>query len=124
MKSIGAELLLPGREGVAGEEEANIVRVSLATAVRFIADLQTREEAAFATSENSSVDTSLCPVISGLGLLAVTPEMWTDKIMEQARKKGIDNVIETWDAVRQVKAAKRGEVFAPYMPYHFDSRWK
>jgi hypothetical protein len=104
-----------------------LVRVSLATAVEFIANLQRREEAAFPNSrDRSAIEGYLCPE----GVRGEAPDhrlgadSWASHFIQEAKEKGYDNVYQTWKAVRQVKARKRGEGFYEFTPYHFDSRWK
>ena len=124
-ESIIAQSLPLARCDITGNFDA--VRVSLATAVGFIANLMQREEAAFPNSRDpSSIDPALCPPTEHYSDEALSAEAWVDTIMQEADSKGIDNVLQTSDAVRQVKATKRGE-FIPacrFTPYHFDSRWK
>lgn len=57
---------------------------------------------------------------------ALSVEAWVEKVMPEVERKGIDNFGVTWDAVRRVKGAEWGEVFARVAraPYHFDGRWR
>ena len=80
------------------------VRVSLATAVKFVSDLNQRE-----------VDAH--PPIKAIQRYKQKLQRYADDIMMQADVKGIDSVSETWTAVRRVKAAKKGEIFQPKEPY-------
>jgi hypothetical protein len=51
-------------------------------------------------------------------------QRYADQIMKKADADGIDNVRQTWTAVRRVKAAKKGEIFEPREPYPFNRYWK
>jgi hypothetical protein len=88
-----------------------VVRVSLSNAVKFVADLQQRE------------DTTL-PQPSPLLETERKAKEWADMLLEEADEKGIDNVSETWSAVRRVKAARMGETFEVWEPYPFNRYWK
>ena len=92
----------------------------LATAVRFVADLEQREEAAFSDSRDHSaaVDRSLCREISGLDYIPLDADTFTNKLLQKAEEKGIDGDLETYVAVRRVKAAKRGEIYGELAPTH------
>ena len=82
----------------------DVVRVSLATAVTFICDLNQRE-------------VNARPPIKAIQKYEQRLQEYADEIMKQADAKGIDNVSETWTAVRRVKAARKGEIFEPKEPY-------
>jgi hypothetical protein len=40
-------------------------------------------------------------------------QRYADETMKKADADGIDNVRQTWTAVRQVKVARKGEIFEP-----------
>ena len=124
-ESIATQSLPLARCDIIGKYDA--VRVPLSTAVGFVADLMHREETAFPNLRDSSlVDSSLSPPTYDRDYKVYSAQAWVDKIMQEAEKKGIDNVSETADAVRRVKAAKRGEIFAKggLSPYLFSGKWK
>ena len=125
-ESIGADRLPLDKTNVAGRC-IDCVRVSLATAVKFIANLQRREEAAFPNCRGyAAIDGLLCPagVKGGAPEHYLSADSWADRLVQEAEEKGYDNVFETWESVRRVKARKRGESFSELTPYHFDSRWR
>ena len=125
-ESIRAPTLPLARDDIITDSPISAVRVSLAVAVQFIADLERRERAAFPDfRDHLFVDTSLCPSKIGDPLFrALTADEWADTIMQDAEKKGIDGVHETAEAVRRVKAEKRGERLAEVTPWQFYGRWK
>jgi hypothetical protein len=49
---------------------------------------------------------------------------YADEMIRLAKNEGIDNVSATWKSIRRVKAAKRGEIFAPDEPYLFNMHWR
>ena len=89
------------------------IRVTLAAAVRFVVDLQRREELAFPESAPSSaVEPALCPLPRHSKMLPASTtnvDEWVDKLMEIADDEGVDNVREVQTAVSAVKAMHRGE---------------
>ena len=89
----------------------DVVRVSLATAVKFVSDLHQRE-----------VDAH--PPIEALRDWEQRAQRYADQKMEKADADGIDNVRQTWSAVRRVKAARKREIFDPREPYPFSRHWK
>lgn len=89
----------------------DVVRVSLADAVKFITDLQQKEESTFAQ-----------PIaISETGREA---KVWADEQLNEADEKGIENVICAQGAVRRIKAARNGEMSAEWEPEPFNKIWK
>ena len=105
----------------------NAIRVSLATAVEFIACLVDREEAALPDyyQDPSLIDTFISPATPDFSEV-FNAEAWADTIMQEAEKKGIDKHYYTYHAVRRVKAKERGEVYTNerWDPYVFSIRWK
>ena len=57
--TIRSESLRLARHDVIATDSANVIRVSLKTAVRHIAELQKREERAFSSSKQDSANTTL-----------------------------------------------------------------
>jgi len=49
------------------------------------------------------------------------PERYADEKMKKADANGIDNVRQTWTAVRRDEAARRGDKFEPREPHPFSS---
>ncbi|KAI9849466.1 MAG: hypothetical protein M1837_004086 [Sclerophora amabilis] len=127
-ESIRGESLPLAKSDLDTEENTCAVRVSLATAVRFIADLERREEAAFPNMRDLSlIDKHICPSIDDArhaGVSILSADAYAEGLMQMAEEKGIDNTWETRESVRRVKAAKRGEVYAEHIPYRFNDYWK
>lgn len=91
------EQVLPlARPDPSPEDGIDVIRVTLATAVRFVVDLQLREEATFSPSAPSTA-----------------PDDWVNDIMETADEKGFDNVYHVREAILEVKAKQRGERLPP-----------
>ncbi|PMD18515.1 hypothetical protein NA56DRAFT_706747 [Hyaloscypha hepaticicola] len=89
----------------------DVVRVSLATAVKFVSDLHQKE-----------VDAH--PPTEALRDWEQRAQKYADETMEKADADGIDNVRQTWTAIHRVKAARKGEIFQPREPYPFSRYWK
>ena len=90
---------------------ADVVRVSLANAINFVADLQQREGATFPQSR------------ANLEKKRKARE-WANMLLKKADEKEIDNDILTSIAVRRVKAAKMGETFEELESYPFNRCWR
>lgn len=87
-------LCLPlNRSGIPANEN-DVVRVSLGTAVKFVAELQ----------PNISSDWEEMAQRS------------TDETMKEADEKGVDKCVKTWHAVRRAKAERIGEELMPFEP--------
>lgn len=126
-EKIRAESLPLDRSDVTANDGIDAIRVSLATAVKFIADLQKREEAAFLIERDPLlVNDSLCPSPTGQPRhKAFGADAYADDIMQQAEEKGIDEFSDTWTAVRRIKAAELGvEIHDMPTPQHFQGGWK
>lgn len=110
-ESIRAQSLPLARNDIPVNPEIDAVRVSLATAVRFIADLQRREEMAFPNSRDYSViDQSISPSTQNFGGGNLNADEYAGMVMQRVEENGIKNVWEAYHAVVRVKAAQRGEV--------------
>jgi hypothetical protein len=100
--------------------DVDAVRVTLATAVKFVADLEQREEVAFPYLRVRS-KTDSC---SG------GAEEYAEETLKAAEEKGIDNVYSTWHTVRCIRATRRGDVSMEWLrpdewvPDPFDRRWR
>lgn len=89
----------------------DVVRVSLATAIKFVSDLHQREMA-------THLQTNAVPD------WVQKAQRFVDQTMKRADAEGFDNVPLTWTAVRRVKAARKGEIFEPRVPYIFSRYYK
>ena len=106
--SIRSQALPIARMDVADDAEA--IRVSLRTAVRFISDLQQKEEAAFPELGQRRIDGSVnhFTSIDRKSLSSNTIDESLDEIMRQAEEKGANNVPEVKDAAWRIEAEKQG----------------
>lgn len=109
--------------------DIDVVRVSLTVAVKFIADLEAREEVAFSQSKNEPfLDKSLHPSspkgFEGNRRVCCSPEAWADALIVAAEKHGYDNIIQTYDSIRRVQAALVGEDFYGWEHVPFGNTWK
>jgi hypothetical protein len=91
-------------------EGVEVIRVSLAVAVEFITTLQQREDAATPSEMNNhSIDRSICPSdAQGHYVdLALSAEVWAEKILQQADELGFENCLDAEDAlIRALNARK------------------
>lgn len=86
-EGIRGQSLPLARSDITVNDGTDVVRLPLAIAVRFIAGLNQREEAAFPNLEEPSlVDLSLGP--SDHGHVAPSADAWADGIMQEAEEKG------------------------------------
>ncbi|MCJ1268446.1 hypothetical protein MMC22_008334 [Lobaria immixta] len=105
-ESIRAQSLPLARNDIPVNPKIDAVRVSLATAVRFIADLQQREEMAFPNLRDYSViDQSISPCTQNFGGGNLNADAYAGMVMQRVEENGINNVSEAYDAVVRVKAA-------------------
>jgi hypothetical protein len=109
----------------------DFVRVSLATAVQFITDLEKAEDRRrLVTGEEPPLDTSICPIFypkefETLGEKANrSPEAWADGMIKAAEKYGYDNNSTTWESIRRVQAGLVGEVFRDFRHLPFGNCWR
>jgi len=86
-------------------EGIDVIRVTLPVAVRFIAELEERENAAFPELRNNAVEMDLCPNTE-FGDAALNVDTWIEKIMQEAEEKGVDNVKRT--SPSQSRSARGG----------------
>jgi hypothetical protein len=104
-------LCLPLARTDVSAANGDVVRVSLANAVKFVADLQRREDT-MSPHPRTSLE------------MDRKAKAWADKLLQEADDKGIDNIPTTWSAVRRVKAAIMGETFEEWEPYSFNKYWR
>ena len=87
-------------------DKTDIIRVSLRTAVRFIADLERREEEAFPHLGWRSID----PISNNKSLKPTRADRWVDEVMHQAEEMGANNVSELTYVAWKMKAGQRGDI--------------
>ncbi len=107
----------------------DVIRVSLAAAVKFIADLETRENLASAeTKDHHHRDTYLDPHppegYEDKGQVCRDPETWTEAVIDAAEKHGYDNIPETWQSIRRVQANSVGQEFCQFEHQPLGNRWR
>ncbi|KAL8692150.1 MAG: hypothetical protein Q9218_002769 [Villophora microphyllina] len=109
--------------------ENDVIRVSLATAVRFIVDLETREKLAkLHTTITSHHDFCLDPPApegyEGNLQVCSSPDAWADASIVSADEHGYDNNIDTWYSVRRVQARLVGEDFCKLEHLPLCPKWR
>lgn len=107
----------------------DVIRVSLAVAVKFIADLETRENlASTETKDHHHHDTHLDPHppegYEDNGQVCRDPETWTEAVLDAAEKHGYDNIPETWQSIRRVQANSIGQEFCQFEHQPLGNRWR
>lgn len=103
-----------------------VIRVPLAAAIRFIAELEQKEEAAFRGRRSSTSGGSICPVAVSYRPVILSADEWANEIIKEVVEKGKENVQETRDALRKIQAVQRGgeDPFGSELPPSlFDGRW-
>ncbi len=105
--------------------DAKVIRVSLRTAVRFIADLRQKEEEAFPELEHRPIDESISPItsIDPKSLSSNSFDEWLDEIMRQAEEKGAINVPELKLAAWQMEAEQQGDYYPEPEFSNFSPTW-
>lgn len=83
----------------------DVVRGSLANAIKFVGDLEKKEGDTFPLSARLERERK--------------GRECADRRLKEASEKGIDNVYTTWRAVRRVKTVRMGESFDEWEPYPF-----
>lgn len=104
-----------------GTPEYDIIRVSLRTAVQFIADLERREEEAFPHLGRSAIDQSLGPGTDNESFAWTGADEWVDEIMRQAEELGANNVSELTCVAWNMKVEQRGDSCSPLEFENFSS---
>lgn len=116
LSKLGAEPFRPQRSDVTSQE-LEVVRVSLAAAVRFIVDLERQEgyECSKPLEELASVDATLCKYTpKGFPRESKsTSTSWAHALLSKAEEIGIDKEPYTDLSIRRVLAGLVGEEYAP-----------
>jgi hypothetical protein len=115
-------------------DNVDVVRVPLATAVKFIVNLEMREELAFPKAKGYiPLDPTLCPespVKCGSeeeNYVRYCPMQWAQAIMAAAKKFGyddLDKVPAAWESIRRVQAKKIGEEFKKLEHWQIVNNWQ
>lgn len=104
-------------------DQVDVIRISLKTAIRFIADLQRREEEAFLDLRPSTTDRSIGPSTDNVSFGLISADEWVDEIMHKAEEKGANDVYQmTWVA-RSMKAEQEGNGYFTPEFTNFSQSW-
>jgi len=126
-QSLQGQTLPLERHDVIGDD-IDVVRVSLETAVRFIVDLETREDSTNANDKVTSVDPGLVwgPPIGFETNREIldNSDSWADAYLASAETVGYDTQSTTWESVRRVQAGLVGEIFRPFDHWPFCNKSK
>ncbi|KAL8708976.1 MAG: hypothetical protein Q9220_006184 [cf. Caloplaca sp. 1 TL-2023] len=106
----------PLPEGIGGADttDADVIRVSLATAIPFIFDLEQRENLAHPKSHEVTLHDPYLDPIPPEGYtkddpVSHEPETWADASLKAAQKYGLENVPRTYESLCRVRAVLIGE---------------
>ncbi|KAL8927096.1 MAG: hypothetical protein Q9172_001518 [Xanthocarpia lactea] len=113
----------------ATSQHVDVIRVSLAAAVHFISDLETKEDLANGkTKQDAHHQRGFDPPTPRRfedGLPAAhNVDDWVDAVMAAAEKYGYDNISETWQSIRRVQASLVGEEFDKLEHWPEEQRWR
>ena len=107
-EAIRSESLPLARNDVSATDCGNVIRVSLKTALRFIAGLQQREERAFSNSKRDPADKALEAKTDGFFAAVNSADEYVGDVLDDASKS-----CSRWSAIRcaleWMKAKERGE---------------
>ena len=107
--TIRAQSLPLARRDVSGIDGENMIRVSLKTAVQFIAELQQREKRAFLSSQRGSAETTLASEIYGMPSTAVNDaDKYAEKILANSTEPSSWSEIQC--AYRGATARQKGDM--------------
>ena len=107
--TIRAESLPLARRDVSGIDGENVIRVSLKTAVQFIAELQQREKRAFTSSQRGSAETTPESEIYGVSTTAVNDAAeYAEKILANPTEPSSWSKIQR--AYEGAKAKQKGDL--------------
>jgi hypothetical protein len=115
-------------------DSIDVIRVSIATAIRFVVQLEQKENPALSRA-NNDLDHRLTPVrprlfgdpktnlpsevILGSPGANRSPESWANIAMAGAEEYGYDSVIETWYSIRRVQSNLLGQDYADLEDHTF-----
>ena len=119
--TITAESLPLARRAVGATDGANMIRVSLKTAVQFDAELQQREERAFSSSRRDSTETILESETNAISTAVNDNDEYVEIILANPTESSSWSAIR--DAFETVKAKWRGEMNPGADSSHWSPRW-
>lgn len=105
--TIRSQSLPLAKAGVA--DEVDIIRVSLRTAVRFIADLERREEEAFPDLGRNANDRSIGPTTDYMSFDLISADEWVDEVMRKSEEQGANNVPTMKHVAWEMIAEQQGD---------------
>ena len=106
-----------------------MIRVSLATAVRFVTELESREDltSVARVKDRFHHDARLDPMAPQLlkdpRPVCHNAELWTQAVMDDADEFGIDNIPDARLSIRQVQANAVGQEFCPFEHEPVSRQW-
>ena len=111
-----------------GEPNVDVIRITLPDAVRFVIDLEKREDfAAFGETTMPNIDRSLSETCEKVfpedGGFCDSQFTWADEHITAAEKHGYERCIHTARSIRRVQAQMKGEVYMDLSPMWFAPRW-
>ncbi|KAK0507113.1 hypothetical protein JMJ35_010571 [Cladonia borealis] len=121
-ESVKARALPLARPDASGCVDA--IRVPIAVAVQFMADLLRKEAAFDPELIPNSIDRDLNPGDYVGVVRAPNAEEWVDGALQAADERGIDNVSSVWQIVQDIRASDRGEPCSLLWHDWFNSSWK
>ena len=106
----------------------DVIRVSLASAVHFIVNLEMRENHADPNSrDESTLEKGLdrCHTPQGFdSRVCHSPETWVDAVIATAEEHGYGNIFYTQTSIRRIEASKVGEEYCPLDYDPFRDYWR
>ena len=105
----------------------DVIRVSLASAVHFIVNLEMRENDADPKSKDEDTLDNSLDIYPPKGYdiqVSHSPETWIDAVMAAAEEHGYDKILATSISIRRIEASKIGEDFCPFKYEPFGREWR
>ena len=127
-ESLRSKALPLGRIDFDGEPNVDVIRVALPDAVRFVIDLEKREELTVLEEMTvPNIDRSLSQTCKEVfpddGGFCDSKNTWADEHIAAAEKHGYEHCVHTAHSIRRVQAQMEGEVYMDLSPWWFNPRW-
>lgn len=127
-ESLRSKALPLDRTDFDGEPDFDVIRVPWPDAVRFVVDLEKREDVAgFGEMKKPNIDRSLsdtCQQVSPEdGGFCDDQHKWADEHIAAAEKHGYEHCVHTRDSIRGVQAEMNNELYIDLTPWWFAPRW-
>ena len=119
--TIRAESLPLARRDVSATDSAKMIRVSLKTAVQFVAELQQREAKAFSSSRRNSTETTLESQTNAISTAVNDADEYVENILVNPTESSSWSAIQ--GAFRIMKAKQSGEMNSEGDFSHWSPRW-